>query len=139
MIALAAVAPADPTTAERIGPYLVGGDARLRLAAVKALVHLGKDQPGVAVGYLVDAMERDADLRLEAAMALARIGAASVDSLRGRVGHADAGVRLWAVRSLGEIGPSAKDAIPALEGAAGDADAGVRDAAARALKKIRGN
>ncbi len=43
-----------------------------------------------------------------------------------------------AVRTLGEIGPTAKAAIPALETMLKDEDAYVRSAAAEALKKIRG-
>ena len=139
LIALAAVAPTDPKTPEKIGPFLIGSNAKLKSAAVQALVSLGPHQPRAAVAYLLDSVERDPDLRLEAAMALARIGASSVDFIRARLGHSDPEARLWFVRSLGEIGPAAKDAIPDLEKAAADADARVKEAAAKALKKIRGN
>ena len=138
LIALAAVAPTDPKTPERIGPYLIGNDGQLKSRAVQALVRLGPHQPRAAVAYLLDSVERDPELRLEASMALARIGAASVDFLRARLGHADPEVRLWLIRALGEIGPAAKDAAPEVEKACGDADARVKDAAAKALKKIRG-
>jgi HEAT repeat protein len=48
------------------------------------------------------------------------------------------GTRVFAARSLGNIGPAAKDAIPALKKLLEDEDSDVRDAAARGIKKIQG-
>ncbi|MHB8520537.1 MAG: HEAT repeat domain-containing protein, partial [Limisphaerales bacterium] len=46
------------------------------------------------------------------------------------------GFRVFAIVTLGEAGPAARSAIPALKQALSDRDAEVRDAAARALKRI---
>ncbi len=48
------------------------------------------------------------------------------------------GVRASAARALGEIGPAAADAIPALTDALDDESEGMREAAANALTSIRG-
>ncbi|MBI3270386.1 MAG: HEAT repeat domain-containing protein [Planctomycetes bacterium] len=56
-----------------------------------------------------------------------------VDGLRA----ADPAVRVAAAQALGEVGPSAEPAEPALDAALADPDAGVRAAAAEALRRIR--
>jgi HEAT repeat protein len=48
----------------------------------------------------------------------------------------DPEVREWAARSLGDLGPAAKPALPALEGALADVEDAVREAAGKALKKV---
>ncbi len=50
----------------------------------------------------------------------------------------DTSVRWSSAWALGEIGPAAAEAVPALTVALWDADKDVRDAAEAALKKIRG-
>jgi HEAT repeat protein len=46
-------------------------------------------------------------------------------------------VRKYAAEALGNIGPTARDAFPALEDAEGDPDADVRIATRAAMKKIQ--
>jgi HEAT repeat protein len=52
------------------------------------------------------------------------------------LGDKDAQVRRQAVKSLGDMGPEAKEAVPSLIKAFGDPDAGVRFFATNALGKI---
>jgi len=54
------------------------------------------------------------------------------------VTHAGANVRHAAAETLGEIGPQALTAVPALSRALNDEAPHVRQAAARALKRIQG-
>lgn len=67
---------------------------------------------------------------------LVRIGAEAVPSLVYQLAHRRADVRQWAAVMLGELGPTAKEAIPPLQDALKDQDASVRDAARRALEKV---
>jgi len=67
---------------------------------------------------------------------LVRIGAEAVPSLVYQLAHRRADVRQWAAVMLGELGPTAKEAIPPLQEALKDQDASVRDAARRALEKV---
>jgi HEAT repeat protein len=46
--------------------------------------------------------------------------------------------RRGAAETLGELGPAAKDALPALQKAAADEDKSVHDAAIEAIKRIGG-
>ena len=50
----------------------------------------------------------------------------------------DGGIRAWAAKALGDIGPAAKTAEPALRDAMRDADEDVSRAAGQALKRICG-
>jgi HEAT repeat protein len=55
---------------------------------------------------------------------------------RSALKHADAGIRALAAKYLGEIGPSAKEALPDLSLLLQDTDQQVRDAAKQAIKTI---
>jgi hypothetical protein len=48
-------------------------------------------------------------------------------------------VRAEAVLALMNLGPAARDAVPALEQAGGDRDPRVRSCAAKALKRVQGD
>jgi len=71
-----------------------------------------------------------------AAMALGRIGKAAVPSLVQAMRHRDAEVRKQAALVLARIGPPAEEAVPELTAALDDEDEDVRKAAARALGQI---
>lgn len=71
-----------------------------------------------------------------AAAALARIGRAAVPSLIQTLGHRDAQVRRQAALVLARIGPDAADAVPELTELLDDPEESVRKAAARALGQI---
>lgn len=71
-----------------------------------------------------------------AAAALGRIGRAAVPSLIQTLGHRDADVRRQAALVLARIGPEASDAVPELTDLLDDPERDVRKAAARALGQI---
>ena len=66
-----------------------------------------------------------------------RLGVDAVPVLVYQLANSRADVRQWAADVLGELGPTAKDAIPPLTDALRDRDPTVRDAAARRWKGIR--
>ena len=67
---------------------------------------------------------------------LVRIGAEAVPSLVYQLAHSRADVRRWAATVLGELGPTAKEAVPPLQDALKDPDVSVRSAARRALERV---
>lgn len=71
-----------------------------------------------------------------AAAALGRIGRAAVPSLIQTLGHRDADVRRQVALVLARIGPDAADAVPELTALLDDPEEDVRKAAARALGQI---
>jgi hypothetical protein len=71
-----------------------------------------------------------------AAAALGRIGRAAVPSLIQTLAHRDAQVRRQAALVLARIGPDAADAVPELTALLDDPEESVRKAAARALGQI---
>jgi hypothetical protein len=75
-------------------------------------------------------------LKETSADALARIGAGAVPALAEALGDSSAQVRLQAARALARIGPDAAAAVPALTSALSDLDPLVRQNAARALGQI---
>ncbi len=60
----------------------------------------------------------------------------SVPPLLTALGHKDVSVRVFACDALGKLGPSAKEAMPALEERAKSDDGKVKDAAKKALALI---
>ena len=76
--------------------------------------------------------------RTEAVLLLHASGALAVPTLTSTCGDPDPDVRRASAWALGEIGPEAKAAIPALEKLLEDAVIDVCPLAAAALKKIRG-
>ena len=76
--------------------------------------------------------------RHHAADVLGGCGAAGVGKLVRALADDDARVRAWAIRSLGKIGPDAREAVPALEALGKDASPGARAEIEEALAKIRG-
>jgi HEAT repeat protein len=111
--ALGKIGPDAAAAAPDLKKNLASDDLFLKTASVWALVHI---EP------------KDLDFRVKAVPILAK---ALAESDRERV-------RMEVATTLGEIGPTAKDAIPALEKrVAEDDSAAVREAAEMALKKIR--
>lgn len=65
-----------------------------------------------------------------------RLGQDAVPVLIYQLAHPRADVREWAAGLLGELGPVARDAIPALGDALRDSDEAVREAARKSLDKV---
>jgi len=105
-----------------------------RGGAFSALCELGPSASN-AVPRLV-AWLSDRELGDEAAMVLATIGRASVESLQARLAHEDSKVRAPAAKVLGWIGPDAASAVPQLVHSLSDTNRAVRSAAIRALGAI---
>jgi len=113
---------------------LVGPDAA---PAIPALVEVirneqGKGKRGGEGG------ETPSTFSWLAGDALAKIGPASLPHLIELLGHDDRLVRLTAASALREMGPQAKEAIPALSNALSDPDEMVRRYASVALNRIDG-
>lgn len=79
---------------------------------------------------------REWTVRETAADALARIGKPAVPALVRTLDDPDANARVQAANALARLGPAAADAVPALTEALDDPDPLVRQAAARALGQI---
>jgi HEAT repeat protein len=133
----------------------LGPEAEVAVPAL--MTTLSDPQPGVrssaaqALGTIGPAAREAAPLLMQilkgpmpyerqaAAFALGRIGdARAVGPLQGLLTEADWSGRWIAARALGDLGPSAKEAIPALEMLLSDREERVRLIAAEALKKIKG-
>jgi HEAT repeat protein len=115
-------------------PY--GGDSAVSRRTMT--VPLSEASPrrslGAAWGVLVLALAVFAGLVQAADGDAAR--KAKVAELIRNLGDADAEIRYQATRSLGDLGPEAKDAVPALIKTLGDPDADVRYRTAVALGHI---
>ena len=75
-------------------------------------------------------------MRLNAAIALGKIGQPAVDGVARILGSEDAGDRYYAVWTLGLIGPAARDRTPQVLAALADKNDDVRRKAAYALGRI---
>jgi HEAT repeat protein len=62
--------------------------------------------------------------------------APAVGALTSSLGDPDTEIRYYVVKSLGEIGPEARSAVPALQQAANAGDPRVREIAVSAIHKI---
>ncbi len=85
---------------------------------------------------VADLFRSELVLQAAAADAIVRTGAAAVPALLELLKAESSDVRRWSARVLGEMGPAAADAVPALNAATNDEDPGVRNAAVRAVVKI---
>lgn len=136
----------DPTLATLIGE-LKDGDPAIRLKAAKMLGRMGAAADALPALRLA-ANDADADVRRVAADSVQAIEAA-VAALPSRnddvarciadLANSNEAIRLRAAKELGQFGPAARDAIPALERALQDLDADVRRVAAASLARIRGD
>lgn len=112
--------------------------------AAKALAAIGPDAKP-AIPALVGVIKREqgksnmngpSSLSWLAGKALTKIGLASIPELITLLAHKDRYVRLTAADALGNMGPQARDAVPALTQALNDEDELVRQWARVALDRI---
>jgi len=75
-------------------------------------------------------------VQTNAAAALTRIGAPAVPALIELLKHAREVVRMLAAGALGDMGPEARAALPALRKAGEDSSPDVREAAKEAIRNI---
>ena len=145
--ALGRIGSDSAVAAPKIAAMLSSESPELRLAAAEALGDLGPVARDFAPLLKARLKDDDQYVRAHAAIALSRIGevdTSSVPQLVEALEIEQFGLwwgepRYWAAEALGNFGPAAKEAIPALEKALKrPLDPGSRQAAAEALKKIRG-
>ena len=133
--------PAVPVLAEALS------DAAIAPQAAETLGNIGPEAEA-AIPALVAAIERErgkasgigsggpSTFSWRCGLALAQIGPASIPELIKLLAHEDRHVRMTAANALKEIGPRAKDAVPALNQASNDEDESVRRSVRAALARI---
>jgi hypothetical protein len=113
----------DSKTAERttLRPLVTGTEwvPEMRAASEQevAAMALGRIGPAAVPPLMQALRHRDAQVRRQSALVLARIGPPAreaVSELTGLLDDPDEEVRKAAARALGQIGPEAADAVPAL-------------------------
>lgn len=116
---------------------LVSADPELRNTALQKLAGFsaGK-QKSFATKLIVYLKSEDTLVASRATNAFVAIGEPAVETLASLVADSDIFVRLHAITALGDIGPVAKSAAPAIEIALKDPHPLVREEAAFALQKI---
>ena len=130
----------EPAGAEaalpRLAEVLRDEQETVRAAAARALGALGLTAKATAPALLAVLDDPRADVRAVAALALARmeLSPGAVPSLVHSLGSRDDYVRGFAAWSLGNLGPAAQDAVPALVQALGVDD--TASVAAAALARI---
>jgi HEAT repeat protein len=138
LAAVEAAGRAGPRQSGNLTKLLKDDDPNLRFQVASALSRFGPEAKG-ALPALQQAVE-DEDRRVAVQVAEAlwlidrqKTGMAAL--MRGLVAK-DVAVRLSALRVLGNMGPEARDAVPALLSAAQDSDNLVRGEAVRALQRV---
>jgi HEAT repeat protein len=117
---------------------LKSDDPGLRLGAAKAFGFMGPKAPEAVPGLIESLGHSDAEVRAEAADALASIGKAALAPLISSLGWPDPKARAGSARALGAMGSAAADAGQALLTKAGDdPDLAVRAEALVAAVKVR--
>ena len=120
---------------------LLDHDCDMRISAANAISEYAKPAELLAIAFecrdtpTPDFADGDDVRALTATLAKDR---AAVPVLADTLAHdPDAEAREWAARVLGDAGPKAKSAIPALKAALKDRDDGVRAAAEKALARVQ--
>jgi HEAT repeat protein len=108
----------------------------VRHMAVRALGNYGSEAWAAAPALRQALCDEAPRVARDAADLLARFGAPAADMLAAAVQDPQATDRAWSVRCLGEIGPKARAAIPALMGALKEEKTDLRLEAAWALLRI---
>jgi HEAT repeat protein len=127
--------PAARPLIARLAPLLVDTDATVRRTAIRSWARIRPD-PEVSIPLLAKVLkEADPTVRTEALDILAEIGKPAVPMLKKALQHE--ATAYWACLVLGEIGPDAAEAVPALADVLADANRPeVRREAALALGSI---
>ncbi|MBA4389069.1 MAG: hypothetical protein C0404_13895 [Verrucomicrobia bacterium] len=118
--ALDRIGPAARQAVPVIITMLDHGNRGLRLAAIDALGSIRPTEEDVVHQLAARIVHKDMELNHHIARAMERIGRPAVHTFVKVVTGENAELRVLAIRSLGNIGPDAKQAIPALTGALDD-------------------
>ena len=114
-------------------------EAMVRAGAEYALGRIDPEPPyegRTFAEWQGDLRDPSPEVRKRAVQTLAHFGSRGVALLTQTLRDADANIRWAAAGALGQIGPTAKDAVPALVEALGDTEATVRAGAEYALGQI---
>lgn len=132
--ALGALGDAPAPTVPALAGALRDEQEAVRTAAAEALGSLGARSRSAASALFAALDDPRANVRAAAARALARLEltAESIPSLAKALGSPDAYVRAFGAWSLGNLGPAAREAVPALVEALGPDDTATVVAAALA-------
>jgi HEAT repeat protein len=112
------------------------GDVERRVQAAMHLADYGPMAEPALPALVAALADLNEDLRLNAAIAVGKIGKAAIPPLRDLLDGGDKDTRFYAIWALGWVGPDASEAAPALVKAMADKDAGIRRKAAYALGRI---
>jgi HEAT repeat protein len=140
--ALAELGPAAGAAGPALVAALRDADPKVRLGAAHALGEARAAPPGAVPALVVGLEAPDPDTRGTMARALGQLrpppkdAVAPLAQLLQRDGSEH--VRLAACTALRELGPVARDALPALRAAAGDASRYVRECAQFAIPQVGG-
>lgn len=107
-----------------------------RLSALMSLTEIGPKGASAADAVVEVLEEKSEHLRLNAALALGRMGKDAVAPLLKALDHKDGDVRFYGVWAVGWIGPEAKEAAGKVVALLADPHDGVRRKAAYALGRI---
>jgi HEAT repeat protein len=128
--------PPAPDSVPVLLKKIKGADRETRLQALMDLADHGP-KAAAAVPALVQLLhDQDEDFRLNAALALGRIGNAAIPALVEALADQDMDVRYHALSALGWAGPAARPAAPVVIKMFAQKDAGLRRKAAEALGRI---
>jgi HEAT repeat protein len=131
--ALAFIGPDATSATAAVLKALDDESADVRRKAAYALGRIDPDPEQVA-GPLAKALaDKSEDVRHTAAGALAKLGAPGAEALLKTLKSNDSAIRNLAIKTLGEIGPDAKVALPELKALLLDPDKGSAGVAADAL------
>jgi HEAT repeat protein len=140
--AAGALGQVGPGARSAVAPLLAAlkdADGGVRQSAARALGKMGPDAKERVQRALVEALgDDDPDVRGAAAEGLASLplDAGDVPALLKLLKNADSEVRAQAARSLGKVGPEARDAVSALVQALQDRNGRVRQSALEGLAGI---
>lgn len=141
--ALGQLGSSDAGEMKTVAGALKDTDALVRSFAVQALAKYLKEADGeedrkLLMDGLLGAL-KDGDRRVQflAAQGLAQQTIFAIEPLTKLVEEGKGAQRLWAATILGEIGPGAADAVPALQKMSRDMNAEVRRVALSALQKVQ--
>jgi HEAT repeat protein len=139
--ALGRIGPGAQGALPPLAALLINGEGSLQSAAIEALPAIDPEWTGItdsegALPILVARLPENGPRAVEAAEALALIGAPATSALIQALASDDRVVRQAAATTLGRIGPAARYAVPALTAALKDPHDYVREAAAQALARM---
>jgi HEAT repeat protein len=129
--------PAPPSVPALVQTLNHSADNAARLQALTDLAVCGPQAEPALPNLLRLLRDQDDNFRLNAALALGKLGKPAVPALVKLLADEDGDVRYHALSALGWVGADAGAAAPAIIKVFADSDAGLRRKAAEALGRIR--